>query len=303
MTVVSATELFDPAFLRALEALRMIARSVPAGGRHAEQRSRARGQGQEFTDVRPYVAGDDFRTVDWHVFLRLDKVFVRLFLQDEDLPIYFLLDQSASMARGPASGNGPDRSVVARRAVAALAYVALNHMDRIAVFPFASASLRPLPGTSGKNGFQRLLAYLAGLPAQGTTTLVEALQQFAARRLRRGLCVLVTDGFDPRGAAAVQTAMARVPHRLLVVRPVHPGEERPVHLRGELRAVDCESGEHVEVSVDDAMLDRYAKAYAEFAEAIASTAEQRGGGCLAVRSDQPLVPQLATLFQNGVLQA
>lgn len=303
MTTATAAELFDPAFLRALEGLRILARSVPAGGRHAEQRSRARGQGQEFTDVRPYVAGDDFRTVDWHVFLRLDKVFVRLFLQDEDLPIYFLLDQSASMARGPASGNAPDRSVVARRAVAALAYVALNHMDRIAVFPFASEPLRPLPGTSGKNGFQRLLAYLAALPAQGSTSLVEALQQFATRRLRRGLCVLVTDGFDPRGAEAVQKAMSRVPHRLLVVRPVHAGEERPVHLRGELRAIDCESGEHVEVSVDDAMLDRYAKAYAEFAEAIAAVAERRGGGCLALRSDQPVVPQLATLFQNGVIQA
>nr|MBP8299391.1 DUF58 domain-containing protein [Planctomycetota bacterium] len=128
MTTATAAELFDPAFLRALEGLRILARSVPAGGRHAEQRSRARGQGQEFTDVRPYVAGDDFRTVDWHVFLRLDKVFVRLFLQDEDLPIYFLLDQSASMARGRALGNAPDRSVIARRAVAALAYVELNHM-------------------------------------------------------------------------------------------------------------------------------------------------------------------------------
>lgn len=299
----TAAELFDPAFLRALEALRVIARSVPAGGRHAEQRSRARGAGQEFTDVRPYVAGDDFRTVDWHVFLRLDKVFVRLFLQDEDLPIYFLLDQSASMARGPAGGGGVERSVVARRAVAALAYVALNHMDRIAVFPFAGEPLRPLPGTSGKNGFQRLLAYLAGLPAQGTTSLVEALQQFAARRLRRGLCVLVTDGFDPRGAVAVQQAMARVPHRLLLVRPVHPGEERPVALRGELRAIDCENGEAFEVSVDEAMLDRYAAAYDEFTEALASAAEKRGGGYLAVRSDQPVVPQIATLFGNGVLKA
>ena len=164
-------ELFDPGFLRSLEALRILARSVPAGGRHAEQRSRARGQGQEFTDVRPYVAGDDFRTVDWHVFLRLDKVFVRLFLQDEDLPIYFLLDQSASMARGPALGNAPDRSVIARRAVAALAAVARNHMDRLAVFPFASEPLRPLSRTSGKNGFQRLPAYFAAWPAERSPSL------------------------------------------------------------------------------------------------------------------------------------
>lgn len=293
--------LFDPAFLRALEGLRILAQSVPAGGRHAEQRSRARGQGQEFTDVRPYVAGDDFRTVDWHVFLRLDKVFVRLYLQDEDLPIYFVLDQSASMARGPAAGSGDTRADVARRAVAALAYVALAHMDRISVLPCSSEALRPLPGTSGKNAFQRLLAYLAALPAQGTTTLVDALAQLRARRLRRGLCVVVSDGFDPRGADAVANALRALPHRTLLLRPVHDGEARPTHLRGELRAVDCETGEHVEVAVDDALLDRYAQAYAQFTQTLAAAAQARGGGYLELRSDRPLVPQIASLFRHGVL--
>ncbi|MBL8724607.1 MAG: DUF58 domain-containing protein [Planctomycetes bacterium] len=293
--------LFDPAFVRALEGLRVLARSVPPGGRHAEQRARARGQGQEFTDVRAYVPGDDFRSVDWHVFLRLDKVFVRLFLEDQDLPIWFLLDQSTSMARGPGIGQGPNRSVVARRIVAALAYVALNHMDRIGVFPVASEALRPLPGLSGKNGFQRLLAYLAALPAGGTTPLLEAVQQFAARRVRRGLCVLVSDGFDPRGAEPLVRALLRLPHRVLVVRPVHPGEARPEHLRGELRAVDCESGDHQELSVDDALLDRYAAAYGEFRTALAAAARRTGGGYLEVVTDQPVVPQLATLFRHGVL--
>ncbi|MBK8099873.1 MAG: DUF58 domain-containing protein [Planctomycetes bacterium] len=299
----TTTELFDPAFLRALEGLRVLAKNVPAGGRHAEQRSRARGPGQEFTDVRAYVAGDDFRTVDWHVFLRLDKVFVRLFLQDEDLPVYFLLDQSASMARGPAAGEGAERSLVARRVVAALAYVALAHLDRISVWPFAAAPLRPLPGGSGRAAFQRLLAYLAGLSATGGTGLVEAVRQFCGRRLRRGLCVLVSDGFDPRGPDAVLAALRQVPHRLLLVRPVHAGEERPTHLRGEVRAVDCESGQHVDVAVDEALLDRYEAAYRAFAQQLAEFAERRGGGYLEVRSDAPLVPQVATLFRHGVLTA
>lgn len=299
--MTTATELFDPGFVAALEGLRLLARSVPAGGRHAEQRSRARGGGQEFTDVRPYVAGDDFRTVDWHVFLRLDKVFVRLFLEDQDLPVYFLLDQSASMARGPANGAGPDRSVIARRTVAALAYVALNHMDRIGVHPFADAPLRPLPGMSGKGAFQRLLAWLAALPAQGGTGLCEALRTFSARKLRRGLCVLVSDCFDPRGSAAVLQELQRLPHRPLIVRPVHAGEDRPVHLRGEVRAVDCETSAFLELSVDDALLDRYQTAYRAFEDELATFAQRRGGGYLAVRSGEPLVPQLAQLFQHGVI--
>ncbi|MCA8966443.1 MAG: DUF58 domain-containing protein [Planctomycetes bacterium] len=301
MSTTTAAELFDPAFVRGLEGLRMLARSVPAGGRHAEQRSRARGAGQEFTDVRAYVAGDDFRTVDWHVFLRLDKVFVRLFLEDQDLPVYFVLDQSASMARQAAAPGAMSRSVVARRVVAALAYVALNHMDRVAVFPFASEPLRGLPGLSGKGAFQRLLAWLAALPATGGTGLCEALRSFGARRLRRGLCVVVTDGFDARGADAVLAELRRLPHRPLIVRPVHAGEDRPEHLRGEIRAVDCESGQHLELSVDDALLDRYRAAYRKFEEELAAFAQSRGGGYLAVRTDQPLLPQLAQVFQHGVL--
>jgi uncharacterized protein (DUF58 family) len=301
--VAAAGELFDPAFLAQLEGLRILARRVPAGGRHAEQRSRARGGGQEFTDVRPYVPGDDFRTVDWHVFQRLDKVFVRLFLQDEDLPVYFLLDQSTSMARAANSGALPTRSMVAARAVAALCYVALNHMDRIAVHPFTQEPLQPLPGTSGKNAFHRLLAFLAALPAGGGTGLVEAIQRFNARKLRRGLCVLVSDVFDPRGPEAVLAALAQVPHRLLLVRPVHPGEDRPAHLRGELRAVDCETGQSIEVSVDDGLLERYQAAYRAFGEQLAAFLKGRGGGTLLLRTDAPVVPQLATLFQHGVLTA
>jgi uncharacterized protein (DUF58 family) len=286
-----------------LEGLRILARSVPAGGRHAEQRSRARGAGQEFTDVRPYTPGDDFRAIDWHVFQRLDKVFLRLFLQDEDLPVYFLLDQSKSMARGPATGSGTERSVVARRVVAALAYLTLHQMDRVAVFPFAAEPLRPLPGMSGKNAFQRLLAWLAALPAEGPTGLCEAVTQLTSRRLRRGLAVLVSDGFDPRGPDAVLAALRLLPHRPLLVRPVHPGEARPAHLSGEIRAVDCETGQSLELGIDAALLDRYQAAYLAFEEELRKFAHGRGGGYLAVRTDQPVVPQLATLFTHGVLRA
>ena len=304
MTVAPA-ELFDPAFVRSLEALRIVARNVPAGGRHAEQRSRARGAGQEFTDMRPYVPGDDFRTVDWSVFQRLDKVFVRLFLQDEDLPVYFLLDQSASMARGPGphAPGVPDRSTVARRALAALAYVSLHQMDRISVHPFAGEPLRGMPPTSGKNSFQRLLAYLAALPASGTTSLVDALRTFASRRLRRGLCIVLSDGFDPRGAAAVADAIRLLPHRTLMVRPVHRGEDRPVHLLGEVRAVDCEDGESLELSIDQALLDRHQAAYREFTDTLVDALRARGGGHLEVFTDEPVVPQVAKLFQHGVMQA
>ncbi len=127
--------LFDHAFLEALESLRMAVRAVPAGGSAAEHRSRSRGPGIEFADMRPYVAGDDVRAIDWHLFQRLDRVFVRLYLHEEDLPVHFLLDESGSMTFAPGpDGNSKHR--VARQTVAALAWVALSRMDRISVWPF-----------------------------------------------------------------------------------------------------------------------------------------------------------------------
>ncbi|MBK9383457.1 MAG: DUF58 domain-containing protein [Planctomycetes bacterium] len=299
----SASELFDAAFVRQLEGLRVLAAAVPAGGRHAEQRSRARGAGLEFTDVRPYAPGDDFRAVDWHLYQRLDKLFLRLFLHEEDLPVYFLLDQSKSMARAAPSEAGPTKSDIARQAVAALGYLLLHQMDRVSVFPFAEEALRPRSGLSGKHAFQQLLAYLAALPIGRDTRLVDAVRELAGRRLRRGLCVVASDTFDPRGPEQVLEVLGRLPHRLLLLRPVHPGEARPAHLRGEIRAIDCESGAHLDLSVDDALLDRHESAYRAYGEALRELARRRGGDAVELASDQPRVPQLAQLFPSGVLRA
>ncbi len=293
----AASRLFDADFLHALEALHVVARRVPAGGRHAEQRSRARGAGIEFTDVRPYVPGDDFRSIDWPLLLRLDKVFLRLYLEDQDLPVHFLLDQSASMA----SRHGArSRSDVAKQAVAALAYVSLHQLDRISVHPVAAPSLEPLTGLAGKQAFHRLLAWLDELPARGATPLAEALTEFGRRRLRRGLCIVVSDLFDPRGLEAVLPALERIRHHVLILRPVHPDEQRP-RLGGELEVVDCETGERLALTADAALLERYEQAYGAFTARITEFARATGAGHVALRTDQPIVPQIAALFRAGVL--
>ena len=301
MTRVDANEIFDPAFLAKLEALRVIARRVPAGGRHGEHRSRARGAGVEFTDVRPYAPGDDFRYLDWNLFRRLDRLFLRLFLEDEDLPVYFLLDQSASMQLVAGAG-GATKTRAARQAVAALAYLCLNRMDRVSLFPFSGEALRPMPGLAGRNAFHRLLGYLASLPASGGTGLVDAVGGFAHRRLRRGLCVVASDFFDPRGPGQVLAALGRVPHRMLLLRPVHPGEDRPA-LAGELEVVDCETGESLALSADDRLLARYQEAYRAYEADLAGLSRTRHSRFLALRTDRPVVEQIATLFPQGVLTA
>ena len=295
-------DLFDPAFLRSLEGLRMLARRVPAGGRMAEQRSRARGAGVEFTDVRPYVPGDDFRAVDWHLYQRLDKVFLRLFLEDEDLPVHILLDESTSMAQPPAGTAEPkDKFRAARQAVAALAYVGAHHLDRVALHPFTENAAAPLRAVTGRGAFHRLLAWLGARSTAGGTDLVRALHEFAHRRLRRGLCIIVSDFLDPRGPDAVAQALRAIPHALMLVRIVHPREAEP-ELRGELEVVDCESGESLPLFVDDTLLARYREAYLAYREQLVAAARARRGGYLELRTDLPVVPQVSSLFRAGVFE-
>lgn len=285
--------LFPPDFLAGLHALHVAARRVPQGGRPAEQASRARGSGIELTDLRPYAAGDEFRAIDWRAWQRLDRLFVRIYLEDRDLPLYFVVDRSASMSLR-------DKSFASLQSVAALAAVALQQMDRVTVFPFADEPLVPMPGTSGRTGLVRLLSYLEALPGGRKTNLVEEVSRFAARQLRKGLCVVVSDLYDPRGLEAVLEALSRVQHRVLVVRPVRGDEARP-RLSGEVEVQDCESEETLALSVDAALLDRYEAAYTKFVRDLATFAEARGIGILRLAVEEPVLPQIANLFPRGVL--
>ncbi len=289
--------LFDPAFLSALEALRLTVRSVPAGGRPAEHRSRTRGAGLEFADMRPYVPGDDLRSVDWHLFQRLDKVFVRLYLHEEDLPVHFLLDESASMTL-TRSADGRSKHVVARQALAALAYIAMNRMDRVTVWPFAGEPLEPLVEQTGGLGFERLLRWLSTRPTTGRGDLVSAARRLAERSRRRGVCVIVSDCFDVRGIDAVREALAAITHRICLVRPVHAGESEPT-VRGPLELVDCEGGESLTLEVDDSVVARYRSAYESFVAEVESAVAHRGGGCCTLTTAEPVVPQIAALFERG----
>ena len=298
MTPTTPKDLFDAAFLRSLNGLRLIAHRVPAGGRHGEQRSRQQGSGVEFTDVRQYIPGDDYRAIDWNLWQRFGKLFLRLFLEDQDLPIHFLLDQSASM--GHIEVDGTTKTRTARQAVAAMSYIALNHMDRVAVHPFAGKPLRPLPGVGGKRSFQRLLGYLAELPTTGETSLVDAVRHFAHRRTRRGLCVIVSDFFDPRGADDIISTCSLIKHKLLLLRPTHPNEESPP-LDGSLQVVDCESGEELSLTLDEGARERYREAYRQFTAQLEGFARSRGALMMPMYTNEPTVAQLARAFTTGAL--
>src|SRR5258707_14487973 len=160
--------LFDTDFLKKLEYLSLISKRVFRGSLMAQRRTKQMGAGIEFADHREYTPGDDFRYLDWNLFARLDTLLLKRFQEEEDLHVYFFLDCSRSMAFG-----APPKFDFARQVAAALAYIALADLDRIAVGGFANDILADFPLTRGKGRILALLKFLGALTPSGEGTSLD----------------------------------------------------------------------------------------------------------------------------------
>ncbi len=285
--------LADPAFLTGLKHLCLRARRVPRGGRFAEQRSRAPGSGIEFQDHRAYVPGDDLRALDWNLWRRHGGLFIRLFEELEDLPVYLLPDLSRSMWI-----EDPPRVRAALRAALGFAAVALEQQDRVAVLALGEELVTLQRPFSGPGRILELARRLEAVEPQDGTDLAACLERFAAMRRRRGLAVVLSDFFDPQGLEPVTEALGRLRHRLLLVPVTRAADREPV-LEGDLRLVDCETGEEREISPGPEVLAAYRRAYGRFWSGLEDFARRRQAGFLPVDADQPVLPRLAAFLGGG----
>ena len=254
--------LFDDDFQKKLESLAIVSRRVFAGRMRAERRSKKKGSGVEFADHRDYTAGDDFRSVDWNVYQRFGKLLVRLFEEEEDLSIYFIVDSSSSMSFG--DGKKFDH---ARRLAAALAYVGLANLDRVTIVSATDAVVSRMPTTRGKGRIFKVFEFLSELKPGGTTDLGDAMKTFVAQHKRRGLAVLISDLYDPAGFERGINALRYAKFEPFVLHVVDAKEARP-ELKGDVRLYDCETGEEREVTVTDSLLEDMARAFADYQRSI-----------------------------------
>jgi uncharacterized protein (DUF58 family) len=228
----------------------------------AERRTKKKGSGIEFADHRDYVPGDDFRFVDWGIYQRFGRLLVRLYEEEEDLSIYFLVDCSASMGFG--AGRKFDH---ARRLAAALAYVGLANLDRVTVVGVSDRVDARMPATRGKARIFKVFQFLRELAADGRTDLGEGLKTFVAQHKRRGLAVLITDLYDPAGFERGINVLRYNKFEPYVLHVVDAGEATPA-LRGDVRVYDCETGDEREVTVTDKLLERMRAAYSDYLSSI-----------------------------------
>ena len=273
---------FDEGFLRQLERLQVLMKAPVRGGLKGGRRSVKRGQSVEFADFRDYALGDDLRQLDWNVLARLEKLFIKLYVEEEDVTIHFLIDTSASMAAGR-----PSKLLFAKRVAAALGYIGLASEDRVAVLALGGRTGRRQVAVRGSGRVFRLLAALSGIEAaDGVTDLLSAARHAGAQLSGRGVIVLVSDLLDPNADRVIRE-LAATGSELIILHVLSPQELDP-ELEGDLRLVDVETGDGIDVTVDLATLDGYKARLEAWREGFADLAARRRATYVPLSSDLPL---------------
>jgi uncharacterized protein (DUF58 family) len=262
--------LLDESFLRKLEVLSLATRRPVHGQLKGVHRSRRVGAGMVFSDYRPYAAGDDIRNIDWGIYLRMDRLVLKLFEEEADLPIYMFIDASRSMDFG-----SPSKLDYARRIAAGLAYVALLNHDRVNLVAYADGVVQSLPTRRGKNQAPQAFSFLESITASGETSLNATLRRFFGSPRTRGLAVVISDFLDPEGIEPGFAVLRRFRHEVVVIHTIAP-EERDPQLPEEVVLVDAEDGTSAELEITPSLLEAYRERFKEHVREIEAYCRKYG---------------------------
>lgn len=289
-----SSPILDPPFLKKLERLSLVTKRPFAGQMKGEKRSVKRGTSVEFADYREYLLGDDLRYVDWNTAARLDKLFVKLFIEEEDLYLALLIDSSKSMDFG-----SPKKLHFAVRVAAALGYIGLSNYDRVSVSVFAAGLRSPLPTKRGRAAVLPFFDYLNRMEAQGQTSFAASLKAYAAQARYRGVAIVLSDFLDPNWQDGVKSLLARG-FQVALVQTLDEEELHPT-LVGDLRIIDAETGEAKEMSVNPALLTRYQAALDTFCGEIEAFSNRYGLDYIRASSAMPFEDIVLKYLRQGGL--
>jgi uncharacterized protein (DUF58 family) len=282
---------FQDDFLKKLEYLHVVSRREFAGQNRADRRTPKRGRGIEFADHRPYTPGDDFRLVDWKAYRRLNRLLLRLFDEEQDLPIYLILDVSASMAQ-------PEKFDLARRLAAALCYIGLAHLDRLTLLTFSGGLVHESNPGRGKGRIFRVFDQLEKMEAGGPTDLRASCKEFASRPRQIGLTVIISDFLEPAGADVGLKILRTLGHDVFAVHVTSHADRDPGSL-GDVRFMDAETGELRDLEVTPRLAQAYAHAWEQHTEELARFCGRYGIGYVRADAERPFEEIVLKAFRQG----
>jgi uncharacterized protein (DUF58 family) len=275
--------LLSPQLLAQLERLELVSRKIFRGRMKGERKSRRKGQSVEFADFRNYVPGDDLRFIDWNLYARLDRMFLKLFLEEEDLHFYALIDCSGSMDFG-----SPTKLYYAKQLAASLAFIGLCRADRVKVEALGGGKVsQAAPVLRGRKSMWRMLEYLDTIEPGANQPLSESLKQFCLRNSGKGIVVLISDLMDKSGYQSALRYLMAQDMDVYVIQVLSPAEIDP-DVKGDLKLVDCEDSDIAEITVSRPLLDRYKKTLAAFVDGAKDFCNRRGMTYMMTSTDRPV---------------
>lgn len=247
-------ELLDSRLMAKLEQMDVMSRKIFAGKLQGERRSKKRGVSVEFADYRHYVHGDDLRFVDWNIYARLDKLFLKLFMEEEDLSLILALDTSLSMDWG-----NPGKFAFIQRLAMALGYIGLVNHNRVSLYAFNSGGLLPLTSLRGRRRTREMGQWILDLQPQGESGFSAAMRTIALSRQGKGVMIILSDFMLKEGYDKGLRYLSGGGYDTFCMQVLSPEEIDPgkAGLAGDLRLTDIEDNDAAEVTVSAPLLKRY----------------------------------------------
>jgi uncharacterized protein (DUF58 family) len=304
----SIEDLLSPQLIAQISRLDYTSKKIFAGKLKGERRSKKRGESVEFADHRPYVEGDDLRHIDWNIFGRLDKLFLKMFLEEEDLALHIVLDCSASGDCGQ-----PNKFLFMQQLTMALGYIGLINLNRVTVTAMGgevvtstrengeapttsrtaapSAALTAIRDLRGRRRTHDLTRFLCSLRPGGVVPFTDACRRIALTRRGKGVMVVLSDFFIKEGYETGLRMLLGRGYDLFLIQCLSPQEVDPTGpqgLAGDLRLRDVEDADVAEVTISAPLLKRYKANLAAYCDQIREFAARREIALLTVRTDTPL---------------
>ncbi len=283
MTSATDTQptLLSTEFMARLDQLDVISRKLLAGKMKGERRSKRRGQSVEFADYRNYVVGDDLRFIDWNIYARLERLFLRLFLEEEDLAVYVLADVSRSVDYGD-----PNKAHYIKQVAAALGYIGLVNYNRVTVAAMSEGIVAETGAMRGRRNVARMIDFVEKLQPTGASHFAESCKRFALMNRQRGVLIVLSDFFIKEGFEAGLKYIAGGKYDLFCIQCLSPQEIDP-DIQGDLKLRDMEDDDMAEVSITQPLLKKYKANLNAYCLALKDYITRRGGTYLFTSTAVP----------------
>lgn len=294
-------KIFDGSFFRGLNRIKLVTRITMQGGRSGMRKSAAKGSSVEFADFREYVPGDDIRRIDWNTYGRMEKLFVKLFVEEREAYYSVIVDTSASMDFG-----SPSKGVCAARLAGAVSYMALNNLDRVRLSAICEDKIVNSSDFTGRQGFNKAVSWLENMEWAGKTDLYKSIKRIPFNQ--KGVTVIISDLFSKDTTDENISSIAdtirylRYMKQEVLILHVLSQEELEPDLEGTIGLEDAETSEFLKITATSHLCKQYKRVLERFKSQVEECAKHYQAHYIQVCSNETIEMFIYKGIRNGQLE-